>query len=270
MKVLRVAALVCVMVLLVSISVVGQPAAGTSVLERTARTRILRVGVAQTEPGAYFNPKTKDWEGINIDLARILADQMGVELEIVETSWDLFIVALDSDKFDVFIPGAFYTAKRAMQVQFTTPVYYKGVSAMVRKDDNRFGSLDDLNKPGVTIAVRLGAVEDDLAGKLFPNATITRFKTDTASTIGEAVRNKQADVWVADAVLQEQYSKQQTWGKVVGDVFGKTPLSWVIKYGDHNWASFLNIFIEWLRSSGQLEATIVKYGQSASTVYGYR
>lgn len=268
MRLMRVIALSAAMVLLLSVTTLGQTTSGKSTLSRVVQTRVLRVGVAQTEPGAYFNPKTGEWEGINIDLAKILADQMGVELKIVETSWDLFIVALNDDKFDVFIPGAFYTLKRAMQVQFTTPVYYKGVSAMVRKDDDRFRSLTDLNKPGVKIAVRLGAVEDDLAGKLFPRAEIVRFKTDTASTIGEAVRNKQADVWVADAVLQEQYLKQQTWGKVVGDVFGKTPLSWVIRYGDPDWASFLNIFVEWLRSSGQLEATIVKYGQAASTAYG--
>lgn len=267
MKVYRL--IVFMLVLLLSFSIIGQARIEASVLERISRTRILRVGVAQTEPGAYFNPISGDWEGINIDLAEILAEQMGVELEIIETSWDLFIMALDNDQFDVFIPGAFYTAQRAMQVQFTTPVYYKAVSAMVRNDDDRFQSVDDLNTPNITIAVRLGAVEDDLVARLFPDAEVSRYKTDTASTIGEAVRNRQADVWVSDGVLQEQYMQQHSWGRVIGE-FGKTPLSWVIKYGDHNWASFLDIFVDWLRSSGQLEATIVQYGQAASTAYGDR
>ena len=131
MKPMRLVALSLAVMLLLSVATLGQAAGAESALTRIVQSRVLRVGVAQTEPGAYFNPKTGEWEGINIDLAKILADQMGVELKIVETSWDLFIVALGDDKFDVFIPGAFYTLQRAMQVQFTTPVYYKGVSAIV-------------------------------------------------------------------------------------------------------------------------------------------
>ena len=229
---------------------------------------VLRVGMAQTTPGAYKDINTGEWTGIHVDVANELAKFMGVELEIVETSWDLFLPALNAGEFDVYMPGTFYTGQRSLQAAYTIPVLYKGVSAIVRADDDRFSSLDDLNNPEVIFAVRLGAVEAELGPKFFPDAEFVEYKTDEAPTIAEAVKVGNADVWLADEVLQAGYLEENDWAKLIGEPFGKYPIGYVVRYGDPDWLAYLNGFVGFMHSSGQMEIFVTRYGQSASTL-GY-
>jgi len=67
-----------------------------STLAEIQERGVIRVGLAQTTPGAYIDIDTGEWTGINVDVANELAIFMGVELEIVETSWDLFLPALNN------------------------------------------------------------------------------------------------------------------------------------------------------------------------------
>lgn len=249
-----------------STSAVVNPIASVRTLGEIQERGVIRVGLAQTTPGAYIDIDTGEWTGINVDVANELAKFMGVELEIVETSWDLFLPALNNGDFDVYMPGTFYTGQRSLQAAYTNPAYYKGVSAIVRADDDRFDSIDDFNNANVTIAVRLGAVEAELGPKFFPEAEFSEFKTDEAPTIAEAVKVKNADVWLADEVLQAGYLAENDWAKLIGEPFGKFPIGYVVRYGDSDWLAYMNSFVGFMHSSGQMEIFVTRYGQSAGTL----
>lgn len=246
----------------------SQPKITNNVLETIKSTGKLIVGIAPTNPGAYKDVNTSEWTGINIDVAKELAKFLNAELVIVETTWDLFLPALNNGDFDIYMPGTFYTGTRAVQANFTDPAYYKGISAIVNADDNRFSSLEDFNKAEVKIAIRLGAIEADLGPKYFPEAEFVEFKTNDAPTIGEAVKVGNADVWVADEVMQTAYLKENPWAKKIGEAFGRAPISYVIRYGDADWLAFMNNFVGYLRSSGQMKIFLERYGQDTSTL-GY-
>jgi ABC-type amino acid transport substrate-binding protein len=250
---------------LVSLFGVNSLLAG-GVLEKIKKEGTIVVGIAQTTPGAFKDVKTGEWTGIHIDVAKELAKFMGAELKIVETSWSLFISGLNSGAFDVYMPGTFYTGKRALQVAYSTPAYFKGVSGVVRADDSRFQSIRDFDRSDVKIAVRLGAVEAELAPKFFPKANILEFNTNEAPTIAEAVKVGNADVWLADEVLQSSYLKKNSWAKRAGEAFGKYPIGYVVRYGDQDWLSYLNSFVSFMRSSGQMRVFVTRYGQDASTL----
>lgn len=244
----------------------GSNVASGSTLANIKSEGVLRVGIAATTPGAYKDVDTGEWTGIHIDIANELAKFMDADLEIIETSWDLFLPALNSGEFDIYMPGTFYTGARALEAAYSVPVYYKGVSAIVAADDDRFTSIEDFNSPDVRIAVRLGAVEAELAPKFFPEAEIIEFKTDEAPTIGEAVKVGNADVWLADEVLQAGYLKENDWAKLVGEPFGKYPLGYVVRFGDYDWLNYVNRFVDFMRSSGQMRIFVERYGQSGETL----
>ena len=94
-------------------------AVASGVLNKIKEEGKLRVGMAQTTPGAFIDVDTGEWTGIHVDVAKELAKFLDVELEIVETSWDLFLPALNSGEFDVYMPGTFYTGARALQAAYT-------------------------------------------------------------------------------------------------------------------------------------------------------
>src|SRR5690554_6401285 len=100
---------------LIALSIVVGTATALGLLDNVRSSRVLTVGIAVTQPGAYKDIRTDEWTGINVEVARRMAELMGAELEIVETSWDLFLPALNAREFDIFMAGTFYTGERAMQ-----------------------------------------------------------------------------------------------------------------------------------------------------------
>ena len=88
--------------------------------------------------------KQGNFIGFEIDVARRLADDMGVKVEFVPTAWSGIIPALLTGKFDVIIGGMGIRPKRALKVNFTIPYDYSGMSMVAHKEKAAgFNSLDD-------------------------------------------------------------------------------------------------------------------------------
>src|SRR5258708_6656772 len=129
----------------------GQALPPQSTLDMVKQTKELRIGYAVYPPYIQKDPQTGVVSGYGIDVAKEIASQMNVKPVFVESSWNTFIPDLESGKFDTF-PTVFLTIPRAMQVDFSEPYgYSSSVAALVKKDDTRFVTINDLNKKGVTI-----------------------------------------------------------------------------------------------------------------------
>ena len=72
--------------------------------------------------------------GYDVMMAKYLAEQMGMELEIVRLDWDSLVMAVQSGTVDCAIAGQSITAKRLEQVDFTTPYYYASIVSLVMAD----------------------------------------------------------------------------------------------------------------------------------------
>jgi len=266
MKLHRLITVAVLLVLLVSVAL-SAAVDYNSVLDKVKSTGVLTVGLAQTTPGAYVDIDTGEWTGFTVKIFEGLAREMGVQLRIVETSWDLFLIALNNGDFDVFGSTTFYTPTRAMQVAYTDPLLYKGVGLIAAANDDRFNTLDDIKAlDGVRIGVRLGAVEETVAPANFPGAEIVSYKTDTAPEIAEGVRAGIIDIWAADEVMQRLYLESNAWAKLIG-VVGSHPVGFVVKQDDATWLSFLNSYIAYIRASGELAIYFEEFGQPLGTLY---
>ena len=91
-----------------------------STLEQIMKRGALRVGMDTFVPWA-MKDKTGKFVGFEIDVARQLAEDMGVKVEFVPTKWAGIIPALLTGKFDVLIGGMGIRTKRALKVNFTIP-----------------------------------------------------------------------------------------------------------------------------------------------------
>lgn len=159
----------------------GTPAAAQSdsVLVEIQKRGTLKVGMSTFVPWAMRDRDGK-LIGFEIDVARKLAEDMGVEVEFVPTAWSGIIPALMAGKFDVIIGGMSITPQRNLTVNFTQPYAHSGQQMAANKAlAGGFASLDDYNDPSVTIACRRGATPCTLAQKIFPKANLRRFDDDT-------------------------------------------------------------------------------------------
>jgi polar amino acid transport system substrate-binding protein len=146
----------------------------------TIRKRgVLRVGVALSEPTVMHEPGGK-LIGFSIDAARRLAEDMGVDVQFIETSWSSIIPELLNRETDLIMSGLWVTVPRALVINFTTPTAVEGIHVVAsRAAAARFKTAADLDRPGTKIVVYAGTLQERLAARRFPKATLLKVSGDT-------------------------------------------------------------------------------------------
>jgi len=167
----------------------SQQLAASSVLETVKKRGAIRIGMSTFVPWA-MRDKNGELVGYEIDVAKRLAEDMGVKAEFVPTAWDGIIPALLAGKFDVIVAGMSITPARNLTVNFTLPYANSGVHLVAhRKLAAGFTTLEDFNKPEVVLAVRRGATPATAAKRLMPKATLRQFDED-ALALQEVLNGK--------------------------------------------------------------------------------
>jgi len=145
----------------------------------TIRKRgVLRVGVALSEPTVMHEPGGK-LVGFSIDAARRLAEDMGVGVEFVETSWSSIIPELLNRETDLIMSGLWVTVPRSLVINFTTPTAVEGIHVIAsRAAAAKFKTPADLDRPGTKLVVYAGTLQERLAVRRFPKATLVKVSGD--------------------------------------------------------------------------------------------
>lgn len=160
-----------------------QELAKESVLETIQQRGAINIGLSAFVPWA-MRDKNGDLIGFEIDVAKKVAEDMGVEVNFVPTAWDGIIPALIAGKFDVIISGMSVTAKRNLTVNFTRPYARTGYIVIANAklaEEKGIGGLEDLNREDVTIASRRGSTGAEAMNRHFPKARKIYFDDDTLS-----------------------------------------------------------------------------------------
>ena len=108
-------------------------AAPSSTLDAVLERGVLRVGFdAGYQPFEMTN-KQGQYIGFDVDLAKMVAKEMGVKVEFVNTAWDGIIPSLIAGKFDAIIGSMSITPARQAQIDFTDPYSTSGQGVAASK-----------------------------------------------------------------------------------------------------------------------------------------
>lgn len=99
-------------------------------------------------PGAYA-------DGYDVQIAKLIAANLGVELEIVAIEWGGLIAALESGQIDMIIAGMSPTAERKLSIDFTDTYYDSELVMVVRKDGAYTGATSIQDFSGATVTGQL-------------------------------------------------------------------------------------------------------------------
>lgn len=132
------------------------------VAEIKARGKLVNGVEAQNPPFEYI--ENGEIVGYDIDLSRLFAQHLGVELEVVDTAWSGVIPSLYTKKFDMIWSAMTITEPRKQAVNFSQPYASDQVEFIVRAGDDRFKSIDDLN--GKTLGTQLNSAAEFQAKQL--------------------------------------------------------------------------------------------------------
>ena len=230
-----------------------QDIAAASTIETIKKRGVLKVGMDIFQPWA-MKDKNGKLIGFEIDVATRLAEDMGVKVEFMPTAWSGIIPALLTSKFDVIIGGMGITAQRALQVNFTQPYEYSGMSIVAHKKKAAgFVSLEDFNKAEVEIAVKLGTTAAATAKKFLPKAKLRMFETEPQAYQELRNGNVHAVIGNAPRPAYEAVDYSDSLFMPVSGTFTKEPIAFAMRKGDPDALTFFNSWITIVSLEGWLE-----------------
>jgi polar amino acid transport system substrate-binding protein len=221
-------------------------------LEEVKKRGTFRVGVTQAPPWFSKDPKTGEWSsGLGISMGKAMADKLGVKMETVEVSWGNSIAALQGDKIDImFTIDA--TPERKQAVDFpTSPLLYYSLAVLAR-DDLAAKTWDDLNKPGVRIAVPQASSMDRFLTEHTPKADIQRFP-DNAAAIAAFQSGRVDAVCLFHPPLLAARQKLGKGKIVVPTPAQSQPSSTALRKGDTEFVAWVDKQLAAYYQSGQTE-----------------
>ncbi len=240
----------CVMFFLLMAGVLS---AQESVIEKIQKQGVIRVGMSTFVPWA-MKDKQGDLIGFEIDVAKKLAQDMGVKIEFVPTAWSGIIPALLTGKFDVIIGGMGVTPARNLKVNFTIPYEYSGMSMVAHKSKAKgFSSLSDFNKKEVTIAVRMGTTAEQAARKHMPNASLKLFENESQALQELNLGRVHAVVSSAPMPVFHALKYPDKLFVPLKENFTKEPIGFALKKGDHDALNYFNNWILNMHAQGFLK-----------------
>ncbi|MCD7818462.1 MAG: transporter substrate-binding domain-containing protein [Lachnospiraceae bacterium] len=146
-------------------------------------------------PWSYHDTETDEIIGYDADVARAIAEKLGVEAEIVEAPWESLFAGLDSGRYDLVINGVEVTDERSEKYDFSDPYAYIHTALIVRSDNEEIQSFEDLE--GKSTVNSLGSTYMELAESY--GATATGVST-LAETLLQVIQGR------ADATLNADVS----------------------------------------------------------------
>jgi polar amino acid transport system substrate-binding protein len=224
-----------------------------STIEQAMRRGVLKVGMSTFVPWAMKDKEGK-LIGFEIDVATRLANDMGVKVEFIPTKWSGIIPALLTGKFDVIIGGMGIRPDRNLKVNFSIPYDYTGMSILAdKKLAAGFDSLEDFNRPDVSVAARIGTTAAAAAKKFMPKAKLRLF--DDESQAVQEILNGRVHAMVASAPLpafQAIRYPERLFLPLEAN-FTREPIGFAMRKSDVDTLNYLNNWIRVVESEGWLK-----------------
>ncbi|WP_437187209.1 ABC transporter permease subunit [Planctomicrobium sp. SH668] len=163
-------------------------------------------GADQEGGGPFVFPAPDDpnrLDGFEVDLAKIIAESMGVKSQFQQGQWEKLPDLLDRGDIDIVLNGYEWTPPRADRYGISLPYYIYELQLLARKDDASLKSWDDLGKPvngrKRRVSVLGGTAANDYIAQNFPN-TVDIIRYDGTS---DAMRAVELNLDGVDANLQD-------------------------------------------------------------------
>jgi polar amino acid transport system substrate-binding protein len=242
--------------LVLSFTALIAPLSHADALDDVMKNKVLKVAVPQDFPpfgsvGADMKPV-----GYDIDVAHLIAQDMGVALELVPVSSANRIPYLTTKKVDLVISSLGKNPEREKAIDFSA-AYAPFFSGVFGTDREAVGKVEDLG--GKTVGVTRGSIEDLELSKIAPaNATIKRFEDNNATI--SAYLSGQVSLIATGNVVAGTISEKQTAKKLDFKFMIKNSPCYVgVNKGEPKLVERVNAALAKIKKDGSLDAVAKKW-----------
>jgi ABC-type amino acid transport substrate-binding protein/tRNA A-37 threonylcarbamoyl transferase component Bud32 len=222
-------------------------------VEKIKAKGVLVVGTSADWPPFEYVDKNGNIVGIDVEIAKRIAQELGVKLEVRDMKFAALIEAVKNGQVDIVLADMTPTAERGKQVDFSIPYYFsKGNAVLVPKSKvNDFKGVTDLY--GKKIGVQLGTIQEDWAkSALGSNAQVISYDRVYPEMV-MAMQRGDIDAMILGSVMANVVSKMSNLaiafyieGSSIGAAVALPQSAYDLKY-------VVNKVVEQLLESGEMQ-----------------
>ena len=224
-------------------------------LKRVKTVNLLRVCIwPDYQRMSYRDPRTQQLSGIDIDLAKELARDLGVAVQFIDSSFVNLIDDVTQDRCDVAMFGIGITPLRTQKLRFTQPYLSSDIYAVTNKSNRAIKSWNDIDKPGSVVAVAKGTLHEVVMKDKLKSAQLLVLDTPLARE--QEVQSGRADVFMTDYPYSRQFLSSTGWARLMAPpgIYHLTPYAYAMQPGDDVWHARLERFVSDIKRDGRLLA----------------
>ncbi len=196
-------------------------------------------------PFEFVDQKTKEIVGFDVDIAKAIAEKLGVKLVIKDIAFDGLIPALLTKKIDMIVAAMTITPERAKVVSFSDPYFTAGQVIVVRKADSfRPKKYEDLI--GHKVAVQQGTTADIALSKI-KGIELVRFTRFTDAFLELSLGR--VDAVVLDSAPAQAYVKFNPTLMISSPVLSEEKFGIAVRKEDKDLLKVINEVLKDLKTS---------------------
>jgi glutamate transport system substrate-binding protein len=205
-------------------------------------------------PFGFKNPQSGEIEGFDVDMGKLIAEELGVEPKFVEAISDNRIPFLQQGEVDLILSTMTINQERDTEIEFSEP-YYVARGRILVPGDSDIKGIDDL--AGKKVCTALGSTYEETLREQAPDADLKL--VDTYSECLELLQNGAIDAISTDDVILTGMIIQDDTLKMVGDELTTEPYGAGIKEGDKEFQKFVSDTLEAAQADGRWEEAFQKW-----------
>lgn len=237
--------------MVISLAACGSKAEETTAAAEAAGGKLTMATNAEFPPYEFY--EGGEIVGIDVEIAKAIAEEMGMEFEVEDMAFDSIIPAVQSGKADFGAAGMTVDEKRKQSVDFSDS-YATATQVIIVKEDSEIATPDDLT--GKTIGVQLGTTGDIYASDI-EGATVEQYNKGFEAV--QALSQNKIDAVVIDGEPAKVFVSQNEGLKILDEALTVEEYAICVKKGNTELVESINAAIAKLKESGELQKIVDKY-----------
>lgn len=213
------------------------------------------------------------YAGIDVEIATLIAEELGLELEIVDIEFGSIISGVETGKYDMGMAGLTVTEERKKQVNFSD-TYATGIQSVIVTADSTYTSFEDFytdfdadgNPTGVKDGITIG-VQQDTTGDIyssdvpkkwgFGEKNVIRYKTGADAV--EALKANKVTAVIIDNEPAKSFVGTNTGLKILDGSYAEEDYAICVSKKNEDLLKDINDALAKLKKEGKIDEIVDKY-----------
>ncbi|MBQ1640960.1 MAG: transporter substrate-binding domain-containing protein [Lachnospiraceae bacterium] len=244
--------LLCVGVLLGGCGAKNQTSKVEGAVASEEKTTLIMATNATFPPYEYV--ENNEYEGIDIEIAQAIADELGLELVIEDVEFGSIIAGVESGKFDMGMAGMTVTEERLQNVNFSD-TYATAVQSVIVPEGSTIASIDDLSSD-MKIGVQQDTTGDIYASDDYGDAVV-RYKNGADAV--QALVTGKVDCVIIDNEPAKAYVAANEGLIILDSAYAEEEYAICIAKENEELLTDINGALAKLKADGTIDAIVTKY-----------